>query len=118
MDTLSADTTSVLPTASGRRVWKFWGPALWGLFIFTAMSVGQLTVLGYLLLQRTGPGRQPASMCVAVREARRVQVVDGRSRNGCSVRPSGRVEPRRRRAAVQPSWEHVAPGAEYCSYGT
>jgi membrane protease YdiL (CAAX protease family) len=33
------------------RIWKFWGTALWGLFIFAAMFVGQLTVVAYFVLR-------------------------------------------------------------------
>ena len=31
------------------RIWKFWGTALWGLFIFAGMFVGQFAVIGVLL---------------------------------------------------------------------
>jgi CAAX protease family protein len=37
------------------RIWKFWGTALWGLFIFAAMSVGQLAVVAWFILQQDGP---------------------------------------------------------------
>src|SRR6195952_5868093 len=37
------------------RVWKFWGTALWGLFIFAAMFVGQVTVVGWFMLRQEGP---------------------------------------------------------------
>src|SRR5712664_233070 len=37
------------------RIWKFWGTALWGLFVFAAMFVGQLAVVGWLVLRREGP---------------------------------------------------------------
>ena len=39
-----------------RRVWKFWGTALWGVFVFAALFVGQITVLVYEVLQRGGTG--------------------------------------------------------------
>jgi membrane protease YdiL (CAAX protease family) len=37
------------------RIWKFWGTALWGLFVFAAMFVGQLAVIGWFLLRQEGP---------------------------------------------------------------
>src|ERR1700730_13148263 len=37
------------------RVWKFWGTTLWGLFIFAAMFVGQLAVVGWFVLRQDGP---------------------------------------------------------------
>ena len=36
------------------RIWKFWGTTLWGLFIFGAMFVGQLTVIAYFVLRQEG----------------------------------------------------------------
>jgi uncharacterized protein len=38
-----------------RQVWKFWGTALWGLFIFAAMFAGQMAVIVYLILAQDGP---------------------------------------------------------------
>src|ERR1700722_3408348 len=46
---------TVIPTPSPPRIWKFWGTCLWGLFIFAAMFVGQLAVVGWFLLRRDGP---------------------------------------------------------------
>jgi membrane protease YdiL (CAAX protease family) len=37
------------------RIWMFWGTALWGLFIFAAMFVGQLAVVAWFVLRREGP---------------------------------------------------------------
>jgi uncharacterized protein len=37
------------------RIWKFWGTALWGLFIFAAMSVGQIAVVAWFVFRREGP---------------------------------------------------------------
>jgi uncharacterized protein len=37
------------------RIWKFWGTALWGLFVFAAMFVGQIAVVGWFVLQQDGP---------------------------------------------------------------
>jgi hypothetical protein len=36
------------------RIWKFWGTMLWGLFIFAAMFVGQLAVVGWFMLRQPG----------------------------------------------------------------
>src|SRR5258706_14570766 len=36
------------------RIWKFWGTALWGLFIFAAMFVGQIGVVAWFILRRGG----------------------------------------------------------------
>jgi uncharacterized protein len=46
---------TVIPTPNPPRIWKFWGTCLWGLFIFAAMFVGQLAVVGWFLLRREGP---------------------------------------------------------------
>src|ERR1700722_14123809 len=37
------------------RIWKFWGTALWGLFVFAAMFVGQGAVVAWFVLQQGGP---------------------------------------------------------------
>src|SRR5216110_2640804 len=37
------------------RIWKFWGTALWGLFIFGGMFVGQAAVIAYFVLRQAGP---------------------------------------------------------------
>jgi uncharacterized protein len=37
------------------RIWKFWGTALWGLFVFAAMFVGQIAVVAWFVLRREGP---------------------------------------------------------------
>jgi membrane protease YdiL (CAAX protease family) len=37
------------------RIWKFWGTALWGLFVFAAMFAGQAAVLAYFVLRWEGP---------------------------------------------------------------
>jgi len=44
MDSLNPESPPVMeaPAARPPRVWKFCGTALWGLFIFAAMFVGQL----------------------------------------------------------------------------
>ena len=40
---------AVTPAERPPRVWKFWGTALWGLFVFAAMFVGQIAVVIALL---------------------------------------------------------------------
>jgi hypothetical protein len=37
------------------KIWKFWGTALWGLFVFAAMFVGQIAVVAWFVLQQGGP---------------------------------------------------------------
>ena len=56
MDSLAAQTAPPPLTVGERppRIWKFWGTALWGLFIFAAMFVGQLTVVLYFVLRQGG----------------------------------------------------------------
>ncbi|MBR1189865.1 CPBP family intramembrane metalloprotease [Bradyrhizobium sp. AUGA SZCCT0240] len=34
------------------RIWKFWGTALWGLFIFAGLFVGQAAVIAYFVLRQ------------------------------------------------------------------
>ena len=51
----SAVLTAVVPIQRPPRIWKFWGTALWGLFIFAAMFVGQITVVAWFVLGREGP---------------------------------------------------------------
>src|ERR1700691_2723232 len=46
---------TVIPMPKPPRIWKFWGTCLWGLFVFAAMFVGQLAVVGWFLLRREGP---------------------------------------------------------------
>jgi membrane protease YdiL (CAAX protease family) len=44
-----------IPTQRPPRIWKFWGTALWGLFVFAAMFVGQIAVVAWFVLRRDGP---------------------------------------------------------------
>src|SRR2546427_13002963 len=44
--------TPIIGTQRPPRIWKFWGTALWGLFIFAAMFVGQIAVVAWLVLRR------------------------------------------------------------------
>jgi hypothetical protein len=50
-----AALTPAVPTERPQKIWKFWGTALWGLFIFAAMFVGQLAVVAWFVLRREGP---------------------------------------------------------------
>jgi CAAX protease family protein len=47
--------SAAIPARRQPRIWKFWGTALWGLFIFAAMFVGQIAVVAWFLLRRDGP---------------------------------------------------------------
>src|SRR3981189_2204126 len=51
----SAALTPVGRTQPPPRIWKFWGTALWGLFIFAVLSVGQLAVVAWFVLRQDGP---------------------------------------------------------------
>jgi membrane protease YdiL (CAAX protease family) len=51
----SAAPTPVIRTQRQPRIWKFWGTALWGLFIFAAMFAGQIAVVAWFVLRREGP---------------------------------------------------------------
>ena len=57
MDSLNLERPPVAMTLAGRRplVWKFWGTALWGLFIFAAMFAGQIAIVAWLVLRQGGP---------------------------------------------------------------
>src|SRR3979409_2220337 len=51
----SAAPTPVIGTQRQPRIWKFWGTALWGLFIFAAMFAGQIAVVAWFVVWREGP---------------------------------------------------------------
>jgi membrane protease YdiL (CAAX protease family) len=51
----SAALAPVLRVQHPPKIWKFWGTALWGLFIFAAMFVGQIAVVAWFVLLRQGP---------------------------------------------------------------
>jgi membrane protease YdiL (CAAX protease family) len=51
----AAALAPVVPVLRPPRIWKFWGTALWGLFIFAAMFVGQIAVVAWFVLRREGP---------------------------------------------------------------
>src|SRR5882724_6261456 len=55
MDSVSSASPPALAVPRPPKIWKFWGTALWGLFIFAAMFAGQLAVFGYFVLQKAGP---------------------------------------------------------------
>src|SRR5258708_38483548 len=60
MDSINSEVPAapapVIRTEPPPRVWKFWGTALWGLFIFAAMFVGQIGVVAWFVLRRERPG--------------------------------------------------------------
>ena len=51
----SAAPIPVIRTQRPPRIWKFWGTALWGLFIFAVMFVGQIGVVAWFILRRGEP---------------------------------------------------------------
>jgi len=59
MDSLDPTSPAALAPAVAiqrpPRIWKFWGTALWGLFVFAAMFVGQIAVVAWFVLQQEGP---------------------------------------------------------------
>ena len=57
MDSLNPEYPSVtmVQAAHRRRIWKFWGTALWGLVGFAAMSLGQIAVVVVFVLLRGEP---------------------------------------------------------------
>ncbi len=77
MDSLNPDhpPLDVPPAEHAPRVWKFWGTALWGLFIFVAMFVGQVGAILLLVVLRGLPidmasiqlvGREPQALALSV----------------------------------------------------
>jgi uncharacterized protein len=56
MDSLSLPQPPPLaaPVERSPRIWKFWGTALWGLFIFGGMFVGQAAVIAFFVLRQEG----------------------------------------------------------------
>lgn len=57
MDSLNPENPPLLisPAHPHRRVWKFWGTALWGFVVFGAMFVGQIAVVIFFVLRGGGP---------------------------------------------------------------
>jgi membrane protease YdiL (CAAX protease family) len=57
MDSLNPENPPMLVDSTPRRrVWKFWGTALWGLFAFVALFAGQVLALAYEVLRHGGTG--------------------------------------------------------------
>src|SRR3984893_3327466 len=52
---LPAAPIAVINIQRQPRIWKFWGTALWGLFVFAAMFVGQIAVVAWFVLRQEGP---------------------------------------------------------------
>jgi uncharacterized protein len=50
-----AALTPIIGNERPPRVWKFWGTASWGVFVFAAMFVGQIGVVAWFVLQRGAP---------------------------------------------------------------
>jgi membrane protease YdiL (CAAX protease family) len=65
MDSLDPKNPPVLiyPEHPHQRVWKFWGTALWGFFVFVAMFVGQIAVVVFFVLK----GGTPVDLGEAIR---------------------------------------------------
>jgi membrane protease YdiL (CAAX protease family) len=57
MDSLNPEypPVTMVQAAHRRRIWKFWGTALWGLVGFAAMSLGQIAVVVVFVLLRGEP---------------------------------------------------------------
>src|SRR6266550_3314549 len=55
MDSVEIPASVLTPAVRNPRIWKFWGTALWGLFIFAAMFVGQIGVVAWFVLRQGGP---------------------------------------------------------------
>jgi membrane protease YdiL (CAAX protease family) len=57
MDSLNPEhpPVTIVPAPQRRRIWKFWGTALWGLVGFAAMSLGQIAVVVVFVLLRGEP---------------------------------------------------------------
>jgi len=51
----SAAPALAIPIQRPPRIWKFWGTALWGLFVFAAMFLGQIAVVAWFVVRRGGP---------------------------------------------------------------
>jgi membrane protease YdiL (CAAX protease family) len=56
MDSLNPESPPLIVAPAERppRIWKFWGTALWGLFIFAGMFVGQVAVIFYFWARQGG----------------------------------------------------------------
>jgi hypothetical protein len=57
MDSFNPDSLPLAappPAQAQKRIWKFWGTTLWGIFIFVAMFAGQMAAVGLVMLLRDG----------------------------------------------------------------
>jgi uncharacterized protein len=56
MDSLNPESPPLVITPAERapRIWKFWGTALWGLFVFAGMFVGQVAVIVFFWARQGG----------------------------------------------------------------
>ncbi|MBV9530014.1 MAG: CPBP family intramembrane metalloprotease [Bradyrhizobium sp.] len=55
----------IAPEQPKRQVWKFLGTALWGLFAFAGLAVGQLAIVAYVVLRQ----REAVDIAEAIRAA-------------------------------------------------
>jgi hypothetical protein len=56
MDSLTPqDSVDIVAAEPPPRIWQFWGTALWGVFVFAGMFLGQIAVMAYFLLRQGGP---------------------------------------------------------------
>ena len=77
------------------RIWKFWGTALWGLFIFAGMFVGQAVVIGLLRVAARFVGSCGGDPCRR-RRADDLAVRDHGNAGGARSQPGSRRGPRAR----------------------
>jgi hypothetical protein len=54
MDSINPDSPVAAAIVRPPRVWKFWGTALWGLFIFAAMFIGQVVPMLAIVFWKAG----------------------------------------------------------------
>jgi uncharacterized protein len=56
MDSLNPENPPLViaPAERAPRIWKFWGTALWGLFVFAGMFVGQVAVIVFFWARQGG----------------------------------------------------------------
>ena len=101
MDSLNPESppfTVAASLARPPRVWKFWGTALWGLFIFAAMFAGQIAVW---LVRAAAHG--PIDLAAADPRARQRP-------DDLAVGDHGAARRARRAVAADPSVAHVVRG--------
>ena len=54
MDSFNPEIPPPLPDERAPHVWKFWGTTLWGLVVFAAMFIGQISVVIFFLFEGGG----------------------------------------------------------------